>query len=160
MKKFVSLLLAVIMLAAMLTVLAVPASAAKFAGDADKNNVGRWAKFSTKSSGSSNIKEFYYIFGLKDSTSYKVAAYTYNTASEKVESKEEKTFSQDDFISLLSDNEVPAVVREAAAQDYSISTGSTLSAGSVWIIVAVAVVALGAAAAVIIIKKKKQPAQE
>ena len=55
---------------------------------------------------------------------------------------------------------LPAEIVDDVTTGQAANTGSTLSAGNIWIIVAIAVAALGAAAAVIIIKKKKQPAQE
>ena len=55
---------------------------------------------------------------------------------------------------------LPAEIADDIAAGQAGNTGSTISGGNIWIIVAIAVAALGAAAAVIIIKKKKKPAQE
>ena len=138
MKKFASLLLTVVMLATMLSVFAVPASAGnRRTIDANAAYIGKWAVFTNSESENlqSNYETFYYIIGV-NGWNYYVASYQQLGSGWK---KSEANRDSGLFLSLVSTESIPAEVRAMAEKDYpNLSTGSTLSEGSLTIIVGIA----------------------
>ena len=163
MKKFVSLLLTVVMFATMLTVFAVPASA-------DRNRthggnaayIGKWADFIVDASTNpmiSNDASYYYFIVDVDASSYIVAKYqSLGNGYKKTEVHKEPEL----FSGLVSTESIPAEVRAMAEKDYpNLSTGSTLSEGSLTIIVGITAAVVFGLGGFFIGKaagKKKKPA--
>ena len=169
MKKIVSLLLTAVLLATMLCVFAVPASALKIA---DSNDVGKWAYFSSSLDILKNIHGQYYwfIIGTNDPQHYVVAQY--EAGENSVFSKTEAPISVLGFSHFMPTDSIPQVVLDRAAKDYpelfpDASTptedgeGSTLSEGNLTIIVGVAAAVVFGLGGFFIGKaagKKKKPA--
>ena len=154
MKKFASLLLTVVLLATMLTVFAVPASAAR-RGGADRNNVGKWAYMPYGFQAS--IDRYYFIFDAQG-FEYYLAEYSKSGSTYK---KIGTTSLPCEDLSLKPTTDVPQAVRDIAAQDYPnlAPSGFTVSSGTWWIIAAGAVVIVGGVVAIIVAnKKRKKPA--
>ena len=163
MKKFVSLLLTAVLLATMLTVFAVPASADRNRTfGANAAYIGKWAVFSNSETEDIHAKDsttFYYILGV-NGLSYDVASYQqYSFGWGKSEENKDCAF----FLYLVPTESIPAEVRAMAENDYpNLSpTGSTLSEGSLTIIVGIAAAVVFGLGGFFVGKaagKKKKPA--
>ena len=167
MRKITSLLLTVALLAAMLTVFAVPASALKIA---DSNDVGKWAYFEDPASLSKYFKYYWFIIGINDPQHYVVARYEVST--DGVHDKMEKQMHVLSFSYFMPTDSIPQVVLADAAKNYpelfpdgSTPTedgeGSTLSEGNLTIIVGIAAAVVFGLGGFLVGKaagKKKKPA--
>ena len=168
MKKIVSLILTVALLATMLTVFAVPASA--LLKVADSNNVGKWAYFSDPGSLSKYYQYYWFIIGTNGHDYYVVAQYEVST--DGVREKIERQIGVLRFSYLMPTDSIPQVVLDRAAKDYpelfpDASTptedgeGSTLSEGNLTIIVGIAAAVVFGLGGFLVGKaagKKKKPA--
>ena len=159
MKKFVSLLMAVALLATMLTVFAVPASARA------TDDRGTWVVYDPSLDNDPKdtnkytcIVEQYPDPKRGPAMQYTVATYVLrNGEATRVEVE---TIFSNSFNGQVNSIDIPQAVREQAAQDYPnlFPTGSTLSEGSWWIIGGIAVIAVAGVVTLVIVKKKKKPA--
>ena len=177
MKKFASLLLAAVLLATMLCVFALPASAEEGPGSPNiappmketVNLVGQWIEIPIQTQTSGDYKARYgYFIEQDDEYLYYDTYILYNRGVYKPQIilnirntalLEGKTGD----MTIIPAESVPEAIRNRAAQDYPdlVPTGSTLSEGSLTIIVGIAAAVVFGLGGFILGKaagKKKKPA--
>ena len=173
MKKIITISVCLIMLLS----LTVPIAAArkeiedfKDAGDVhvdittspeNKYKVGQWVTAEIDTAAyKSFCSKYFCILSTLDYDSYYLGYYLYDGSSDTVYMAETTTVAEDQIKKVISESNVPDVVKERAKQDiekYN-AGGFTLSGGNLWIIIVGAVVILGGVVAIIIFTKKKKKA--